>query len=141
MTAESAADAARLGQLGGVDRALLGQTGVEHVHRVPLAEREQVLSTTSGIDDVDVHEAAVVQGHERNGGREGAAGVETLVHGVAALLEGQQADVGVLDGEQFQDTAAQQVVRDGRLAAPDGSHGRNSSEIDNRIYCQNRGVG
>ena len=36
--------------------------------------------------------------------------MQTLVHGVAALLQGQQPDIRILDGEQLQDALAEAVV-------------------------------
>ena len=77
---------------------------------VPLAEHEEILPGPRGIGDVDVDEAAVVQRDERNGRRERAAGVKALVDRVAALLEREQPDVGVFDGEQLEDALPQEVI-------------------------------
>ncbi len=75
-----------------------------------LAEDERVLSQASGVLHVDIDEAAIVERHERNSGGKGAAGVQALVHGVAALLQGEEADIGILDGEQLKNSLPQHVV-------------------------------
>ena len=47
---------------------------------------------------------AVVQRHQRDDGGKCAAGVQAVIDRVAALLQGEDADVGILDFEQLQDT-------------------------------------
>ena len=93
-----------------VEVAEVGVDRGQRRHGVALAEDEQILSALRGIDDVDVHEAAVVQRDQRNRRREGAAGVQALVDGVAALLERRHPNVGVLDREQPENALATQVV-------------------------------
>ena len=91
-----------------VEVAELGVDRRQRGDRVALAQHEEILAPPRGIDDVDVHEPAVVQRHERDRRRERAAGVEALVHGVAALLEAEEPDIGVLDRQQLQDALRRQ---------------------------------
>ena len=118
MAVEDALVRPRVAQHRAVEVAELGVDRRQRGDRVPLAEDEQVLPAPRRIDDVDVDESAVVQRHERDGGGERAAGVQALVDGVAALLEAQQPDVGVLDRQQLEDALAQADSRDRRPAAP-----------------------
>ena len=76
---------------------------------VPLAEDEEILSSPRGIDDIDIHEAAVVQRHQWNRRRERATSVQALVNGVAALLERGQTNVGILDREQLENPLSQKM--------------------------------
>ena len=78
--------------------------------RESLPQHEEILAGPRRVGDIDVDEAAVVQRDERDGRRKRAAGVKTLVDGIAALLEREQADVGVLDGQELQDALAQNVI-------------------------------
>ena len=100
----------RVAEERAVEVAEVGVDGGQRRHGVALAEDEQVLTALRGIDDVDVHEAAVVERDQRNRRREGAAGVQALVDGIAALLERRHPDIGVLDGEQPENALATQVV-------------------------------
>ena len=100
----------RVAQDGRVEIAELGVDGGERRHRMPLAEHEQVLPAARRIDDVDVHESAVVERDERDRGGERAAGMQALVHRVAALLEAEQPDVGVLDRKELEQPLAQEIV-------------------------------
>ena len=97
-----------------VEVAEVGVDGGQRRHGVALAQDEQILAALRGIDDVDVHEAAVVQRDQGNRRREGAAGVQALVDGVATLFERRHPNVGVLDGEQPENALAAQVVVIGR---------------------------
>ena len=56
------------------------------------------------------NEATVEERDQRNDGRESAACVETLIDRVAALLQGEQTDVGILDGQQLQNALTQGVI-------------------------------
>src|SRR5206468_2804515 len=94
MAVEDALERARVLQDRSIEIAELGVNRRQRRHGVPLAEDKQVLLAAGRIDDVDVQESAVVQGHERNGGRKSTAGMKALVYGVAALLQRQEADVG-----------------------------------------------
>ena len=85
----------------------------ERRDRMPLAEDEEILSGPRRVGDVDVDEAAVVERDERNSRRERAAGVKALVDGVAALLERQQPNVGVLDRQQLEDALPEEVIVSG----------------------------
>jgi len=78
-----------------------------------LAERKKILSAAGRVRDVDVHEPAIVQRRQRDHGRKRPARVQTLVHRIAALFQRQNADVRVLDGEEFQHALPQQVIRPG----------------------------
>jgi hypothetical protein len=78
-------------------------------YSVTLAEDEQILAALRGIDDINIHEAAVVQRHQRNRRRERATGVEALVDGVAPLIQRRKARVRILDPEQLQDPLPQKI--------------------------------
>ena len=118
MPVEDALVRARVAQDRPVEVAQLGVDRRQRGDRVPLAQDEQVLPAPRRIDDVDVDEAAVVERDERDGGGEGAARVQALVDGVAALLEAQQPNVGVLDRQQLEDAVAQ---ADSRRSAAGGA--------------------
>jgi hypothetical protein len=62
-----------------------------------------------------VKETTIKQGHEGNDGGERSSGMEAFIDSIAGLLDGKQADVGILDGEQFQ----QAVAKGGTLVAED----------------------
>ena len=97
-----------------VEVAEVGVDGSQRRHGVAFAQDEEILAALRGIDDVDVDEAAVVQGDQWDRRREGAAGVQALVHGIAALFEGRHPNIGVLDGQQPENALAAQVVVIGR---------------------------
>jgi hypothetical protein len=77
---------------------------------VAFAQDESVLAQASGVGDINVDKAAIVQGNQRNCRRKCSACVKTLVDGVAALLQGQQPDVGVFDGQKLQQSLAEGVI-------------------------------
>jgi hypothetical protein len=60
---------------------------------VTFAEGEQVLSTTSGIADIQIQKAAVVKSDKRYRRGEGAACVQALIHRIAALFQCEDTDV------------------------------------------------
>jgi hypothetical protein len=93
-----------------VEVAEVGVDGGQRRHGVALAEDEQILAALRGIDDVEVHEAAVVERNQGNRGREGTAGVQALVDGIPTLLERRDPNVGVLEGEEPENAPAAQVV-------------------------------
>ncbi len=64
---------------------------------MPLAEREHVLPAPGRISDIEIDKAAVKERCQRNDSGKGAARMQTLVHGVAALLHVADANVRVLD--------------------------------------------
>ena len=110
MAVQNARERARVLQHGSIEVSELRVDRGQRGHRVPLAEHEEILPGARRIGDVDVDEAAVVQRDERNGRRERAAGVKALVDGIAALLEREQPDVGVLDGQQLEDALPEEVI-------------------------------
>src|SRR4051812_35553743 len=77
---------------------------------MPLAQDEEILSTPGGIDDVEINEATVIERDEGYRRRECAAGMQALVHRVAALFEAEEANVRIFDGEELEETLAEQVV-------------------------------
>ena len=89
-----------------------------------------------------VDEAAVVERDQRDDGREGAAGVQALIDGVAALFEGENADVRVLDGQQFQNALAQHVVIGGsrRAHAARVERGGSQQEMSSANCAPVRGI-
>ena len=97
-------------RIGAIEVAELGIDRRERGNRMPLAEDEQILTRARRVGDVHVDEAAVVERDERDGCGERAAGVQALVDGITALLERQQPDVGVFDGEQLEDALTQEVI-------------------------------
>ncbi len=117
MPVEDALVRARVPKHRTVEVPEVGVDGRERGDRVALAQNEEVLSAPRWIDDVEVHEPAVVERHERDRGGERAARVEALVHGVAALLEAEQPDVGVLDGEKLENALTEEVVFTGGRGA------------------------
>ncbi len=56
------------------------------------------------------NEAPVEERDQRDDGREGAARVQALIDRVAALLQGEQTNVGILDGQQLQDALTHGVI-------------------------------
>jgi hypothetical protein len=78
---------------GSIDVSELGVDRRERGYRVPFAEDEHVLAQPGRISDVQTQETAVVERDERYGRGEGTAGMETLVHGLPALLQCQQPDI------------------------------------------------
>ena len=63
-----------------------------------------------GVGDIGNQEAAVIQGDQRDHRGERAARVQALVHRVAALLQREHPNIGVLDREQAQNALTEQVV-------------------------------
>ena len=80
--------------------------GREGRNRVALTEDEHVLAGSRRVRDIDVEEAAVKERDQRYGGGKGAARVHSFVRGVPALLQSEDADLGVFDLEKFQNPAA-----------------------------------
>ena len=93
-----------------VEITQLGINRSQRRHRVPFAQREHVLPASGRIFDVQAHEAAVEERDQRDDRREGAARVESLIDRVAALLQGEQTNVGILDGQQLQNALTQGVI-------------------------------
>ena len=110
MPVQNARERARVPQDGSIEVSELGVNRGEGGHRVPLAEHEEILPGPRRIGDIDVDEAAVVERDERDGGRERPAGVKALVDGIAALLEREQPDVGVFDGQQLENAFPEEVI-------------------------------
>ena len=84
--------------------AEITQVGIDRGHgrhRVAFAEGEEILPAAGGVGDVDIHEPAVIQGRQRDHGRERAARVQALIHRIAALFQRQDADIGVFHGQEF----------------------------------------
>ena len=71
-----------------------------------LAEGEHVLAAFGGVLDVDIEKASVVERDQGDDGGKRAARVETFVGRVAALFEGEDADVRILDLKKFEDALA-----------------------------------
>ena len=92
--------------------------GSEGSDGMPLAQGKQILTAASGIGDIETDKSAVVKRDQGNGGGEGAAGVESLIDGIPALLQRQDANVGVLDRQQFQEPLTQLGVLTGEQIPP-----------------------
>jgi hypothetical protein len=101
--------------MGGVSfsRPPTGQC-VESIRRIRrlrhLADPQHSVISPRGIDDIDIHEAAVVQRHQGNRRRERTTGVEALVDRVAALLERRKTNVRVFDREQLENPLPQKIL-------------------------------
>ena len=88
----------------------LGIDGGQSRHGVSLTENKQVLAAPGGVGDVDVQETTVEQGHQRNGGGERPSRVQALVHGVAALFQGEDPDVGILHRQQLKNARPEEII-------------------------------
>src|SRR5271154_5200422 len=75
-----------------------------------LAQGKDILPPAGRTVDVQVKEAAVKKRDQRNDGREGPSRVESFIDSITALLQGEQTDVGVFDGEQFQNAVTDGIV-------------------------------
>ena len=113
MSVQDARERSRVFQDGSIDISELRVNRGQRRHRVPLAEHEEILSGPRRVGDVDIDEPAVVERDERDGRRERAAGVKALVDGIAALLEREQPDVGVFDGQQLENALPEEVIVSG----------------------------
>src|SRR6185312_14475879 len=76
-----------------------------------LAEDECVLTRARWILNVEIQESAIEQRDQRDGGGKRSTGVQTLVGGIAALPDGQNPDIGILDLQQFHQSLPPQVLR------------------------------
>src|SRR5688572_13822313 len=83
-----------------------------------LAQSKQVLPGAGGIGDVELEKPAVEKRDQRNGSRESAARVQPVIDGIPTLLQCQDANIGILDRQQFQDSLAYDIVFIGELAPP-----------------------
>ena len=92
--------------------------GSERSDGMTLAQGKQILAAASGIGDIETDKSAVVKRDQGNGGGEGSAGVQSLIDGIPALLQRQDANVGVLDREQFQESLTQRGVLLGEQIPP-----------------------
>ena len=110
MAVQNAAVGARPSQYGPVEIAELRVDRCQRGHRVSLAEHEHVLAGARGVGNIGNQEAAVIQGDQRDYRRERAARVQPLVHRIAALLQRERPNVGVLDREKPQNALTEQVV-------------------------------
>src|SRR5690606_21139140 len=132
----------RIAQDGSIEVAELGVDRGHGRDGVALAQHEEILAAARRIDDVDVDEPAVVERDERDGGREGAAGVQALVDSIAALFEVERADVGGLDGQQLEDALAQHVRGGGsrrlKRQAAFGAGGRRGRHVGTSLGARRR---
>src|SRR5271168_1694390 len=110
MSVQNAGKRARVLERLAVEIAKFGIDRGQRSHRMALAQGENILPATRGIFDVQFNEASVEQGNQRDDGREGAACVQSFIDGIAALFQGKQTDVGILDGQQLQDALAHGVI-------------------------------
>ena len=100
---------ARVPQHRAVEVAQFGIDGCQAGYGVPFAQDKHVLPAPGRLFDIEIDEAAVEERNQGDDGGEGAARVNAFVHRVAALLQGQDADIGILDREQLQDALAHRV--------------------------------
>src|ERR1700744_6222277 len=91
----------------------ISQLGIDGSHRgdcVALAQGEDVLAGAGRVFDIQVDKSTVEQSDQREDGGEGAPRMQPFIYSVAALLKGEQANIGILDGEQLEQAAVNGVV-------------------------------
>jgi hypothetical protein len=93
-----------------VEVAELGVDGGKRSYRVTFAEREDVLAATGRIFDVQIEKSSIEERDEWDGGGEGAAGVKSVVHCIATLLQRKDANVRVLDGKESKDAKTDMMI-------------------------------
>src|SRR5262245_20246566 len=118
MSVQNARVRARVSEHRSVDVTELRVNRGERRDRMPLAEHERVLTSSRRIRNVEIQEPAIEQRDERHRGRERAAGVQSLVDGVAALFQRQETDVGVFNGKELEEACPYRGVPANGWIAP-----------------------
>ena len=108
MAVQNALERARVLQDLGVEVAQLGIDGSQRGDGVALAEYEHVASDARRIFHIGRDEATVIERDQGNHGRERSAGMQPFIHCIARLIERQDTDIRILDGEQLKNTLPQQ---------------------------------